>query len=172
MRGRQTRYTACTIVQLKCLPCRCSSDTLPHAGAEPAGPLQSPQLWQPGERTLAITAQQTAHACIFVCAAGQHNGVAPTTWQREVANKSNQVKVFVYDLAGAGFQPPLSDFAADGPACDCPPIEQIVTVSVPGVPQDICVSPLQSRTWRFPACACRATALMRTHMLVHKTHTL
>ena len=81
-------------------------------------------------------ASKCIHASIG--AEGQYGGVVPTAWQREVAAKSNQVKVFTYDLAGQGFQPPLSDFAVDGPACRCPPLEHVLRVTPPGLPQDLC----------------------------------
>ena len=77
---------------------------------------------------------------LFLYAAGldSYGGVVPTARQQEVAAKSNQVKVFTYDLAGQGFQPPLSDFAAGGKACKCPPLEAVPTVTPLGLPQDIC----------------------------------
>lgn len=43
------------------------------------------------------------------------------TWRWDISSTANAVKVFTYDLASAGLQPPLSAFAWDSAACqDCP----------------------------------------------------
>jgi hypothetical protein len=48
-----------------------------------------------------------------------NDALLPTGMQLSIAETARDVKVFVYDLAGAGVQPPLSAAAGDSPACNC-----------------------------------------------------
>jgi hypothetical protein len=55
-----------------------------------------------------------------------------------IAEHSRGVKVFIYDLAAAGFQPDLSVTDASSGACRCLPYAGQTEVTAPGFPTDFC----------------------------------
>ena len=64
--------------------------------------------------------------------------ITPTPQQLLVAKTARKVKVYMYDLEYAGFQPSLNLSAPDGPACHCAPRRDGGLVTPAGFAHDLC----------------------------------
>lgn len=67
------------------------------------------------------------------------DGPAPTAAQLRIAAHARSVRVFAYDIGGAGFQPSLDVLRPDGPAChQCQPNARPSAIVPAGYPHDLC----------------------------------